>query len=917
LALTPGPRLGAYDITAAIGEGGMGQVFRARDTKLDRDVAIKILPEAFAHDAERLARFTREAKTLASLNHPNIAAIYGLEESGGTTALVMELVEGDDLSQRIARGAIPLDEALPIAKQIADALEAAHEQGIIHRDLKPANIRVRSDGAVKVLDFGLAKAMEPAAGSSPSMTMSPTLSLHATQAGIILGTAAYMSPEQARGKTIDRRADIWAFGVVLVELLIGRALFSGETITDIIAAIVTREPDLGALPAGTPSRVRDLVTRCLVKDPKQRLRDIGEARIAIERAIAEPRGLPPSAPVNSIRPALSFRMLPWALFASAVAGLAFVLALWAPWRRPSVPAPVRVSADLGTDASLSSSIAGTGAAAVLSPDGSLLAFVARRTTGAGSQLYVRHMDQLQTAVLTGTDNAASPFFSPDGLWLGFFADGKLKKIAVTGGSPVTLCEAQSGRGGSWSEDGTIVFSPSNTPGTSLWRVSAAGGKPEQLTTLADGEVTQRFPQVLRGGKAILYMSSNVTGAYEDANLIVQPLPSGPRKVVVHGGFNGRYLASGHLVYVHGGTLFAVPFDLDRLELTGQAVPAVDGVAAPVGGGAQFSVAGNGILAFVPGLLSTNAFPIEWMDREGKTRPLRATPTSWDNTLFSPDGRRIAWDNEDSGKIDVWVSDWPRDVVSRLTTDAGQNQKPVWTPDGARIVYTSDSDKKGLNLYWRRADGSGEVQRLTESVNTQYPSSWHPSGRFLAFTQLNAHTNFDLMILPMDGDETSGWKPGKPYPFLASPFVETEPMFSPDGRWIAYQGNETGRNEVYVKPFPGPGGKWQISTTGGTMPTWSRSRHELLYATPSQQIMVVPYMANSDSFQAEQPRVWSPRTFLTRLRGPISRSFDLHPDGDRVALTAAPEIPVGARQEKIVFIFNFFEELRRIAPVTKR
>ena len=946
MPLTAGTKLGPYEIVAPLGAGGMGEVYRARDTKLKREVALKVLPEAFASDPDRLARVQREAELLATLNHPNIAAIYGVEESAGTYALVMELVEGPTLADLIglraeglplrASGApaghagLPLDDALAIARQIADALEAAHEQGIVHRDLKPANIKVREDGTVKVLDFGLAKAMEQGSGirgqGAVGAMNSPTLSIHATQAGVILGTAAYMSPEQARGKTVDRRADIWAFGVVVFEMLSGRALFAGETTTDIIAAVVTREPDLGVLPAATPPRVRVLIARCLIKDPKQRLRDIGEARIAIDRAIANPEsrashdepGIAPGERRAANATRGSRRALPWALFSAAAVGLAIVVSLWWPWRAASPVVPIRVSAQLGVDGWVASGVIGSGAAAVLSPDDTLLVFVAQRTLGGAiSQLFVRRMDQLTTAALPGTDNALSPFFSPDGKSVAFFADGKLKKIALAGGGPVTLCDVQAGRGGSWAEDGTIVFSPANVPGTSLWRVSAAGGTPEQITTLADGEVTQRFPQVLPGGKALLYMGARVTGQYEDANLIVQPLPAGPRKVVVRGGFNGRYLPSGHLLYMHGGSLVAVPFDLDRLAVTGLAVPVVDGISTIAGGGAQFAVSAHGTLVYTPGQGSLNTFTIDWMDREGKTRPLRTTPANWSSPSFSPDGRRLAFDSNEGGQADLWVADWQRDIASRLTSSPGNHQEPVWTPDGRRIVYAADQNKGAFNLYWQRTDGSGEVQRLTETVNPQYPSSWHPSGKFLAFSQVNAPTSFDLMILPMEGNETSGWKPGKPYAFLASPSSETNAMFSPDGRWIAYQSSERGHTEVYVRPFPGPGGKWTISTTGGSLPTWSRNRQELLYATANQQIMVVPYTVDGDSFEAEKPRLWSQRSFVTRTRSETSRSFDLHPDGDRVAASVISDLQSAGQQGTVVFVFNFFDELRRLAPAGRR
>ena len=924
MPLAAGTKLGSYEIVAPLGAGGMGEVYRARDTQLKREVALKVLPEGFAQDPDRLARFQREAELLATLNHPNVAAVYGLEKTGNVMAIVLELVEGETLADLITSRAdgsgLPLDEARPIARQIVEALEAAHEKGVIHRDLKPGNIKITPDGKVKVLDFGLAKLVDVGSpdGSPNTAALSPTLSVHGTFAGTILGTAAYMSPEQARGRPVDRRTDIWAFGCVLYEMLTGRQAFdTGDTVSDAIAAILKTDVDWAALPADVPDQIRLLLKRCLEKDRATRIGDIGTVRFLLTETIAAPAAGAATPVAAAVVPAWR-RALPWALFSAAVVGLAIAVTLWAPWHTASPAIPIRVSAQLGVDGWVASGVIGSGAAAVLSPDDTLLVFVAQRTLGGGvSQLFVRRMDQLTTSALPGTDNALSPFFSPDGKSVAFFADGKLKKIALAGGGPVTLCDVQAGRGGSWAEDGTIVFSPANVPGTSLWRVSASGGTPEQMTTLADGETTHRFPQVLPGGKALLYMGARVTGQYEDANLIVQPLPAGPRKVVVRGGFNGRYLPSGHLLYMHGGSLVAVPFDLDRLAVTGLAVPVVDGVSTIAGGGAQFAVSAHGTLVYTPGQGSLNTFSIDWMDREGKTRPLRTTPSNWSSPSFSPDGRRLAFDSNEGGQADVWVADWQRDIASRLTTGPGNHQEPVWTPDGRRIVYASDQNKGAFNLYWQHTDGSGEVQRLTETVNPQYPSSWHPSGKFLAFSQVNAQTSHDLMILPMEGNETSGWKPGKPYAFLASPSSETNAMFSPDGRWIAYQSNEGGHTEVYVRPFPGPGGKWTISTTGGSHATWSRTGQELLYATNTQQIMVVPYTVSGDSFEAEKPRLWSQRSFMSRTRSETSRSFDLHPDGNTVAMAVASNTQTAGQQGTVVFVFNFFDELRRVAPATGR
>jgi serine/threonine-protein kinase len=912
-----GQRIGPYDIAGKLGEGGMGEVYRARDTKLNRDVALKVLPDLVANDAERLARFHREAQVLASLNHPNIAAIYGFEDSGGTHALVMELVEGPTLADRVARGPIPLDEALPIAKQIADALEAAHEQGIIHRDLKPANVKVRDDGTVKVLDFGLAKAMDAGAGAAgrpggENFTQSPTITTPAmTQAGMILGTAAYMAPEQARGRSAERRADVWAFGVVLFEMLAGRRVFAGETISDTLASVLKTDPDWQALPVDTPAALQRLLRRCLEKDPRRRLQAIGEARVQIEDLLS---GAPNAAGVPATPRAWSFgqRALPWVITGAFAMGLAIVIVLWAPWRIASPPAPLRLSAELGADISLRF---GAGDLMSLSPDGAVLAFVAPKGAGGSLQLYVRRLAQLQATALPGTDGADSPAFSPNGQWIAFLADGKLKKIAATGGAAVTVCEAANARGIEWLGDDTIIFA-NTIPGSGLMRVSSASGLPETLISAVQGEIAQRWPQALPGGQSVLFTSSGSIGSYNNADLVVQTLASGARTVVQRGGFHARYLPSGHLVYLHDGTLFAVPFDTSRLAVTGPPVPALDGVASnPVTGGAQVAVSANGTLAYVPGQSGTNRTPIHWMDHAGKTTPLRATPSNWFGLAFAPDGRRLAVQIAE-GQNDIWVYEWARDALTRLTSDPASDQKPVWTPDGRRIVFASTrGDKSTLNLYWQPADGTGDAQRLTESQRPQQPASWHPSGKFLAFEEVNAAANSDLMTLPMEGDEASGWKPGKPMAFLATPFQEHEPMFSPDGHWLAYSSDKTGRDEVYVRPFPGPNGEFQISNDGGHIPTWSRAKRELFYVR-NGQIMAASYAVEGDVFRAEKPQPWGEPRLATRGE---FRMFDLHPDGARVAFAPTLDDPAlsGPKQDHVTFIFNFFDELRRIAPVTKR
>jgi serine/threonine-protein kinase len=903
--LTAGTKLGVYQVVAQIGAGGMGVVYRARDSRLQRDVALKVLPEIFAADASRMARFEREARLLASLNHLHIAAVYGVEESDSCRALVMELVEGPTLADRIAAGPIPLEETLPIAKQVAEAVEYAHDHGVIHRDLKPANIKVTADGTVKVLDFGLAKALtdEP---TETDLRNSPTLSAVATMQGVVLGTAAYMSPEQAKGKPVDRRADIWAFGVVLVEMLTGKRLYTGETAAETLASVMMKDAALGALPANTPPAIRNLIQRCLNKDPRQRLRDIGEARIILSDVLS---GAAPAELVPAQRK--TRERLAWAA-AAALALIAIALAVGLVLRAPKPPQPVqavRLSAEIGADASLYTTY---GPSAILSPDGTRLALVA---AGADQtrRIYVRSLDALQATALSGTENARDPFFSPDSRWIGFFSDGKLKKISVQGDVAVTLCDAPTDRGGSWGEDGTIVFTPDIQ--VALSKVSSAGGTPQPLTALdkQTGEITQRWPHVLPGGKAVLFTSGTTAGglSVENADIVVYSMASGQRQAVQRGGFYPRYLPSGHMVYMHEGTLFAVRFDLKRLEVSGQPAPILEGVVTNPGvGGAQFSFSDTGDLVYVAGRGGGQNVSIYWMDHAGKFTPLRETPGNYLNPSFSPDGRRLALEISDGKRRDIWVYEWERDTLTRLTFAGESNTNPVWTPDGQRITYSS-REKGGIdNLWWIRADGAGDSQRLAESKNIQYASSWRPDGKVLAFMQLKPGTNWDIMTLPIEGNEKSGWKPGEPKPFVNSAFSELEPAFSPDGRWLAYMSNESGNSEVYVRPFPGPGGKWQISTGGGLYPKWSRNGKELFYRTVDSKITVVTYIASGDSFRADKPQLWSPGQFTDRGN---AYNFDLHPDGKRFAVLKAPGTEQTASVNKVSFIFNFFDELRRKLP----
>ncbi len=566
---------------------------------------------------------------------------------------------------------------------------------------------------------------------------------------------------------------------------------------------------------------------------------------------------------------------------------------------------LRLSVELGSDHVLDN---GFGAAAVLSPDGKVLAFIA--IGNPRTQLYVRPLDQLNAIPLSGTDGARNPFFSPDGHWIAFFADGKLKKIYATGGAAVTLCDAPDDRGGSWGEDGSIVFAPATN--STLFRVSSGGGTPEMLTKFdsKDGELSHRWPQVLRGGRVLLYTASPAAGVFDYSSIVALSVATGERKVLQRGGYYGRYLPTDHVTYMRESTLFAIPFDPDRMEVRGQPVPVIEGVSTVTGnGGTQFAFSNSGTAVYLPGSDVANV-SMYWMDREGKTTPLRLLIASYLNPRFSPDGRRLAVQIQG----DIWVYDWNRDTISRLTLDPAFDSYPVWTPDGQHIAFASTRNRDGSQImYWQRADGSADVQRLTESRRFQIPRSWHPNGKFLAFEENQTATGPDIMILPVDGDEKSGWKPGTPYVFWSSPFVDTNPAFSPDGRWIAYQSSKSGTFEVYVRPFPGSEREWQISNGGGGFPFSSRTKNELFYKTSNQKIMVVDYTVAGNSFSAKQPQLLS-ETQAT-ARG-TNYNYDLHPDGRRFAILRIPEGQSSGRNDKIVFISNFFDELRRVAPPTK-
>jgi serine/threonine-protein kinase len=877
-SLEAGQRLGPYEIIEPIGAGGMGRVYRARDTRLEREVAIKVCAVRFSE------RFEREARVIASLNHPHICQLYDV----GPNYLVMELVEGPTLADRIRKGALPLDEALAIARQIADALEEAHEKGRVHRDLKPANVKITQEGVVKVLDFGLAKAAA-ATSAVGDPSDSPTLTISATQAGVILGTAAYMSPEQARGAAVDKRADIWAFGAVLYEMLTGRQTFHGETTSDILAAVLRAEPDWSVLPDDTPPRIRKLLRRCLERDRKQRLQAIGEARIAIDAPDEEvQRQRAPS------RPPIGAAVFAIAFFIAAVG-----------WWRATRPTPlhslVRLSVDLGSDA-----LPGASTTVAISPDGQRLVFPARGPDGK-QQLAIRLLDQAQATPLPGTENGHDPFFSPDGEWVGFFGGGKLKKVFVHGGAPVTLCDAVNPRGGSWGEDGNIVAALNQQD--VLSRVPDSGGTPQRFTKLGSGEVTHRWPQILPGGQAVLFTASPTNVGQDDASIEVV-LKNGVTKILQRGGYYGRYLPSGHLVYMHEGVLLALAFDVDRLEVRGTPTPLLEDVAGDSGmGGGQFDFSRTGTFVYLSGRAAMPGWPIVWLDHSGKIRPLLTTPGIYYFPRFSPDGRRLALAASSKGN-DIFVYDWQHESTTQLTFD-GHSYAPVWHPDGKHIAFRSTS--AGYSISWVRSDGAGEPLRLLVSQNNLIPYSFAPNGR-LAYQEVGPGTGFDIWTLSLDTTDPDHPKPGKPEPFLKTQFDDQVPTFSPDGRWIAYRSNESGGYEIYVRPFPGPGAKCPISTGGGLYAFWSKNGRELFYESPDHRVMVVDYTANGDSFVTGKPRLWSD----THIFYPGVSNLDLAPDGKRFAVFPAPET---AGPEKgsvhVTFLLNFFDELRRRVPAGRR
>jgi serine/threonine protein kinase/Tol biopolymer transport system component len=913
-----GQRLGSYEIVALIGSGGMGDVYRARDTRLGRDVAIKILPEAFTADADRRARFEREARLLAALNHPNVGAIYGFEDRDGLHALVLELLEGQTLAERASAGPLPLREALEIARQIAEALEAAHERNIVHRDLKPANIILQGawgasatgrrlppqqqgsqasapgtgspqpaadDIIVKVVDFGLAKV--GGRESVHDLTQSPTVTIGGTGEGVILGTAPYMSPEQARGKLVDKRTDIWAFGCVLYEMLAGRKAFAGETVSDTIAAILEREPDWSALPATTPPSIRRLLQRSLAKDPKRRLRDISHARIEIEDGAHEPVTADvASGSIESQRRGLLAPRTVWRLAAAAAVLVALGAAagvMWSPVRTTPPRSPLeRLMITLPAAQAVEK---GRFPPVALSPDGKLLVYAAA-VNGGRTNLYLRPLDELAARPIPETEGATTPFFSPDGRWLAFYANGLLKKVSVAGGVPLTICEAPPVWSATWGENDSVLFT-TTLASSGLWLVSANGGEPVQLTTPRADEAQHGYPQLLPGATHVLF-SVRRKSAWHIALL---DLKSRDWQLLGNGrvvGEGAQYLPTGHLVYAQSGGLVVTPFDPANGNLDQPPVPLLERVETSRFGGAYFAfAAGAGTLVYMPAGTMVADRTLLRVDRDGRVAPLVEARAGYEYPTFSPDGRQLAAMIASETGSDIWIIDLARATRIRFTS-GGTSAFPVWAPGGARIAFQSTAPGP-WNLFWKPLDGGtdapllpvADASRARAWPNTgenllpgtlptlsgsgpQFPMSWSPDGPTLAFHERKPDGDRDIWVVSPGQD---------PVPFLLTPFDERSPRFSPDGKWIAYVSDESGRNDVYVQPFPGPGPKWLVSIDGGMDPVWAKDGRELFYRKGDEMMAVS--VAPKAEFSAGRPQ----RLFEIRFdAGDNGPNYDVSRDG---------------------------------------
>ncbi len=902
MPLTVGSRLGSYEVLGALGAGGMGEVYRARDSKLGRDVAIKVLPELFAADAERLARFQREAQLLAALNHPNIAAIYGLEDSGPTRFIVMELVEGASLAERVT-GAIPFDEALRIARQIVEAFEAAHDKGIVHRDLKPANVMLTEDGQVKVLDFGLAKLDAAESGGSSvsdgpaGLTHSPTLTFAATQAGMILGTAAYMSPEQARGRPADKRSDVWAFGCVLYEMLTGRRVFAGEDVTDIIAAVVRADPDWTALPPGTPTGLRKILEGCLQKDRKARIPDMAVVRFLMADAGSDPDQTPIGTRFARAAPRRSA-----VAFGAAVSIVAVAIAAVVTWtvvrpRDVSRPRPVRFG--IAAPADQPYAISGPDRSIAITPDGSHVVSIHGGTLGGGGQMMVRRLDQLTAAPMRGLTAARAPFVSADSRWIGFFESGYLKKVAVSGGPPITICRVNGGtRGSTWGPDDRIVFA-TNDPATGLFSVPAGGGEPQVLTKpdTAHGELEHLFPSLLPGGRVVLF---TIAGSpVENSQIAALDLQSGKQTTVIRGGSHADYVASGHLLYASGGALRAVRFDSERLQVLGDPVVVSDEVRVEATGAAQFSVSQGGSFIYLSG--GEGSFEersLVWVDRSGREQKLDAPPRAYDTPRLSPDGKRVAVSLSDQEQ-DIWLLDIARRQLTRLTFEPSIEGFPLWTPDGMHVLFSSS--RAGIpSVFWKRSDNTGSVDRITTGQGRITPFSASPDRKTIV---VSINGGSDLGVARVD-------QRNEPTPLIEAPGVQNNAEISPDGRWLAYESGESGQREIIVRPFPNvDAARWQISTTGGVRPAWARSGRELFYDGLPDGAMMAVSIGDTATFSYGNPtRLFATSTVYNRSPA-AGRTYDVSPDAQKFLMIKDATETSRRSTANLVVVLNWLDELR--------
>jgi serine/threonine-protein kinase len=897
MAILPGRRLGPYEILSAIGAGGMGEVYKARDTRLDRIVAIKVLPAHLADRTELRERFEREAKTVASLNHPHICTLFDIGQQDGIDYLVMEYLEGETLAQRLQKGTLPLEQVLTFAIEISDALDKAHRKSVTHRDLKPGNVMVTKSGT-KLLDFGLAKLKQEAAPENGSLSNLSTAADPLTAQGTIVGTLQYMAPEQVEGREVDARTDIFAFGAVVYEMATGKRAFDGKTQASVIGAIMSSDPPpISSLQPMTPPALDRVVRKCLAKEPDDRwhvAKDLCDELKWITGGSSQAVPMP-LAQVKGMR-AFGRRELILSSGASLLGAVVAGIAVWNLKPSPSAQPVSRTAITLPPGQQLAG--LDRGPAVALSPDGTRLAYVAHQ--GGTQQIYLRAMDSLEAKPILGTDGAFNPFFSPDGQWLGFFSGGKLKKASMSGGTVLNVGDVAFANGASWGSQGKIAFAPTNV--SAIEQMPDAGGTATLISHFVKAENSHRWPEFMPDGKSVLFTTGFTAGNWENVGIAVQLPGTGGRRNLIPG-TAPRFASSGHLIYAQQGSLMAAPFDSQRLEVTGAAVPMVEGVLQSASNGyAQYSLSNTGSLVYVLGGLQSNQSKLVWVNRNGAEQPLSTPGHNYVYPRLSPDGRRVAIAIAEEQGAQVWLYNL-EETLTRLTFEGLANNVPAWTPDGKRIAFLS-SKEEPPSIFWQLADGSGGLERLTTTNQfLDAPLSFTPDGQLLAFIESDPSTGYDIWVMRMSDRKVQ--------PFIRTPFNESAPQFSPDGHWMAYVSNESGPNEIYVQAYPGPGGKWQISTEGGTEPVWSRNGRELFYRNGNKMMAVD--VATQPSFTGGKPRllfegpyVPTPATFP---------NYDVSSDGQRF-LMLKPSESAEAAPTQINVVLNWFEELKRRVPVGK-